>query len=147
MLGESQEHVDALLVEDDLGDAVMLIEAFAHAGKHVNFHAMPSCERALRFLRRDDEYAEAPRPRLIIMDLNLPDEPGLQFLAEVKADAELRTIPTIVLSGSQRPSDLRRSEALRADAFHAKPVDFDGYADLVETISPYLFQPAETSPT
>jgi CheY-like chemotaxis protein len=144
---QDETQVDVLLVEDDLGDAVMLIESFIHAGKHARFHAVTSCAGGLRFLRRCDEYEDAPRPSAIIMDLNLPDDHGLQFLAEVKADAELRTIPAIVLSGSGRPSDVRRSEALRADAFIAKPADFDGYAALVETISKFLVEAAETLPS
>jgi CheY-like chemotaxis protein len=145
MLGEPWDRVDVLLVEDDPGDAVMIIESFAHAGAPAAFHAVGSCE-ALRFLRRAEENREARRPGLIILDLDLPGDHGLQFLAEVKADAELRTIPVIVLSGSRRPSDIRRSKALRADAFITKPRDFDGYADVIDRISVFVSECAATGP-
>ncbi len=143
MLGEPQDRVDVLLVEDDLGDAVMIIESFAHAGAPAVFHAVASCE-ALWFLRRGEENREARRPGLIILDLDLAGDHGLQFLAEVKADAELRTIPVIVLSGSRRPSDIRRSEALRAAAFITKTRDFDGYTDVIDRISAFIFECAAT---
>lgn len=145
MLGEPQDGVDVLLVEDDLGDAVMIIESSATTGTQAVFHAVACCE-ALRFLRRGEENREARRPGLIILDLDLPGDLGLQFLAEVKADAELRTIPVIVLSGSRRPSDRRRSEALRAADFITKPRDFDGYADVIDRISAFISEGAAAGP-
>lgn len=145
MLGEPQDSVDVLLVEDDPADAVMIIESFAYARAPAVFHTAASCE-ALRFLRRAEENREARRPALIILDLSLPGDHGLRFLAGVKADAELRTIPVIVLSGSRRPSDRRRSEALRAAAFITKPRDFDGYADVIDRISAFISERAATGP-
>jgi CheY-like chemotaxis protein len=101
---------------------VVIIESFAHAGRPAVFHAVGSC-KSLRFLRRGEENRVARRPGLIILDLDLPGDHGLQFLAEVKADAKLRIIPGIVLSGSRRPSDIygagRRRERLRSSPNHA----------------------------
>ena len=136
--------IDVLLVEDDPGDAVMIIESFGSARERARFHTVASADTALRFLRRSDEYQDAARPGAIVLDLSLPSDHGLLFLAEVKADAQLRTIPVIVLSGSRRPSDIRRSEALRADAFIAKPRDFDGYADVIDRISAFISERAAT---
>jgi CheY-like chemotaxis protein len=147
MHGGSQGLVEVLLVEDDPGDAVMIIESFDSVRERARFHTVASGETALRFLRRSDEYQDAARPEAIVLDLDLPDEHGLMFLAEVKADPELRTIPVIVMSGSQRPSDVRRLEGLRADAFITKPADFDGYRAVIERISEFIFERAEKPPS
>ncbi len=112
----------------------MIRESFAQARHLSRFHVIPDGQRALRFLRQAEEYAHAPVPALIVLDLGLPDAHGLQFLAQVKADPELRVIPVVVLSSSQRPSDIRRAYGLHANAYILKPADYDGFADVVRQI-------------
>lgn len=126
--------VDVLLVEDDPGDALMVRESFAQAGKNNRFHVVPDGHQALRFLRRAGEHAGAPRPGLILLDLNLPGLHGLEVLAQVKADPELMIIPVVVLSSSRHPDDIRRSYEMHANAYIIKPADFDGFDDMMKRI-------------
>ena len=89
---------------------------------------------ALRFLRRAGEHAGAPRPGLIILDLNLPGLHGLEVLAEIKADPDLMVVPVVVLSSSRNPGDIRRSYELHANAYVVKPEDPDGFDDVIRRI-------------
>jgi CheY-like chemotaxis protein len=113
--------VHVLMVEDDPGDALMVREAFAQAGKNSRFQVVPDGDEALRFLRRSGEYADAPRTGLILLDLNLPQRHGLEMLAQIKADPDLQIIPVIVLSSSQDPVGIRASYQLRATAAGDRP--------------------------
>ncbi|MFY9887313.1 MAG: response regulator [Streptosporangiaceae bacterium] len=134
MSGSASDLVDVLLVEDDPGDALMATETLELARKNGRFHVVADGQSALRFLRRTGEYAAAPSPRLVLLDLNLPGLSGLEVLAEIKSDPELRIIPVIVLSSSRHPDDIRRSYAAHANAYVVKPVDFDGFADTIQKI-------------
>jgi CheY-like chemotaxis protein len=126
--------VHVLMVEDDPGDALMVRESFAQAGKNSRFHVVPDGEEALRFLRRSGEYGDAPRPGLVLLDLHLPRMGGLEVLAQVKADPDLRIIPVIVLSSSQDQADINRSYELRANAYIVKPRDFDGFTAMIRQV-------------
>lgn len=126
--------VHVLMVEDDPGDALMGRESFAQASRNRRFHVVPDGEEVLRFLRRSGEYRDAPRPGLVLLDLNLPKLGGLDVLAQVKADPELRIIPVIVLSSSQDPDDINRSYELHANAYIVKPRDFDGFTAMVKQL-------------
>lgn len=134
MSGHGQAPVDVLLVEDDPGDAVMARESFAQAGKNSRFHVISDGHEALRFLRRQGEYARAPRPGLILLDLNLPGLHGLDVLAEIKADPDLKIIPVVILSTSGHPDDIKRSYELHASAYVVKPADSDGYDAVIKQI-------------
>jgi two-component system response regulator len=134
MPGDEQAPVDVLLIEDDPGDALMVRESFAQADKNNRFHVIPDGHRALRFLRRAGEYASAPRPGLILLDLNLPGMHGLDILAQIKADPGLSIIPVIVLSSSQHPGDIERSYAMHASAYIVKPADFEGFDAMIKQI-------------
>jgi CheY-like chemotaxis protein len=126
--------VDVLLIEDDPGDALMLRESFALAGRNNRFHMVTDGRQALRFLRQAGEHAGAPRPGLVILDLNLPGLHGLEVLAEIKADPHLMTIPVVILSTSRYLDDIKRSYQLHANAYIVKPADFDGFADVIKAI-------------
>jgi len=126
--------VHVLMVEDDPGDALMVRESFAHAGKNSRFHVVPDGDEALRFLRRSGEYGAAPRPGLVLLDLNLPRLHGLGVLAQIKADPDLRIIPVIVLSASQDPADISHSYELHANAYIVKPRDFDGFTAMIKQV-------------
>ncbi|HVK19937.1 MAG TPA: response regulator [Actinokineospora sp.] len=130
--------IDVLLVEDDDGDVLMTREAFEHYKIRNKLHVVRDGEQALRFLRREGDYADAPRPDLILLDLNLPRFDGLQVLAEIKADPRLRPIPVVVLTTSEAEEDILRSYELYANAYVTKPVDFDRFIEVVRKIDEFF---------
>jgi CheY-like chemotaxis protein len=130
--------VDVLLVEDDDGDVLMTKEAFEHHKIRNKLHVVRDGEEALQFLRREGEYANAPRPGLILLDLNLPRRDGRQVLAELKEDAELRVIPVVVLTTSEAEEDIVRSYSLHANAYVSKPVDFDRFIEVIRQIDDFF---------
>jgi CheY-like chemotaxis protein len=130
--------IDVLLVEDDPGDALMTQEAFEHHKIRNTLHVVKDGVEALAFLRREGEHADAPRPGLILLDLNLPRKDGREVLAEVKADAELRHIPVVVLTTSDAEEDILRSYSLHANAYVTKPVDFDRFIEVIRQIDDFF---------
>jgi len=132
------EPADVLLVEDDPGDVLMTKEAFEHYRIRNPLHVVGDGERAMQFLRRDGEYSAAPRPGLILLDLNLPRRNGLEVLADLKSDADLLSIPVVVLTTSQAEEDVLRSYALHANAYISKPVDFDRFTDVIRQINKFF---------
>lgn len=130
--------IDVLLVEDDPGDALMTQEAFEHHKIRNTLHVVKDGVEALEFLRRQGQYENAPRPGLILLDLNLPRKDGREVLSEVKADAELRSIPVVVLTTSEAEEDILRSYSLHANAYVTKPVDFDRFIEVVRQIDDFF---------
>jgi CheY-like chemotaxis protein len=135
--GECQA-VDVLLVEDDPGDVLMTKEAFEHYKLRNVLHVVTDGEQALQFLRRTGGYTDAPRPGLILLDLNLPRLDGLEVLAELKADPVLKVIPVVILTTSQAQQDVLRSYALHANAYVSKPVDFDTFMEVIRQIDNFF---------
>jgi len=130
--------VDVLLVEDDPGDVLMTREAFGQHKIRNELHVVTDGEQALQFLRRTGDYADAPRPGLILLDLNLPRRDGLEVLAELKADPVLKVIPVVILTTSQAEQDILRSYALHANAYVSKPVDFERFMDVIRQIDNFF---------
>ncbi len=130
--------VDVLLVEDDDGDVLMTREAFEHHKIRNKLHVVQDGEEALQFLHREGPYADAPRPGLILLDLNLPRRDGREVLAELKADPELRVIPVVVLTTSEAEEDILRSYSLHANAYISKPVDFDQFIEVIRQIDDFF---------
>jgi CheY-like chemotaxis protein len=130
--------VDVLLVEDDDGDILMIREAFEHGRVRNRLHVVNDGERALRFLRREGEYADAPRPSLVLLDLNLPRRDGSEVLAELKGDPDLMVIPVVVLTTSEAEEDILRSYRLHANAYVTKPVDYDRFVEAVRHIDDFF---------
>ncbi|WP_199440038.1 response regulator [Umezawaea beigongshangensis] len=130
--------IDVLLVEDDPGDALMTEEAFEHHKIRNTLHLVRDGVEALQFLRREGEYADAPRPGLILLDLNLPRMDGREVLAEIKVDEELRSIPVVVLTTSEAEEDVLRSYSLHANAYVTKPVDFERFIEVVRQIDDFF---------
>jgi CheY-like chemotaxis protein len=130
--------VDVLLVEDDEGDVLMTREAFEHYKIRNNLHVVRDGEQALQFVRREGDFATAPRPGLIMLDLNLPRRDGLEVLAEIKADPDLRVIPVVILTTSQAEQDILRSYALHANAYVTKPVDFERFIEVIRQIDNFF---------
>ena len=135
MAGRGAPEPVVLLVEDDPGDVMMIREAFEESKQHGDLYAVGDGEQALSFLRRAGGSTSAPRPGLILLDLSLPGRDGLEILAEVKTDADLLTIPVVVLTSSRSPGDIRRCYALHANAYVTKPKDFDGISEIIRQIA------------
>lgn len=135
---EAQQAVHILLVEDDPGDVLMTQEAFEHHRIRNPLHVVTDGAAALRFLRAEGEYPDAPRPGLILLDLNLPLLNGSEVLAEIKADDRLRSIPVVVLTTSQAEEDILRSYDLHANAYVTKPVDFTCFMDVIRQIDDFF---------
>jgi CheY-like chemotaxis protein len=129
--------VNVLLVEDDPGDVLMTREAFDEY-LHNRLDVVTDGAEALAYLRREDPYADVPRPDLILLDLNLPRRDGREVLKEVKDDPALRHIPVIVLTTSQAEEDVLRSYQLHANAYVTKPVDFEGFIEAIKQIDHFF---------
>jgi CheY-like chemotaxis protein len=129
------EMADVLLVEDDPGDALLIEESFGPAeASNRRCHVASHRDQALRFVRRTGEFAHAPRPKLILLDLNLGQTNGLEVLAELKSDIDLLAIPVVILSSSRHPTDVDRSYALHANGYIVKPVGLDDFVEAIKTI-------------
>jgi CheY-like chemotaxis protein len=132
------EVVDVLLVEDDEGDVLMTREAFEYYKIQNRLHVVGDGKQALEFLRRTGRYADAPRPGLVLLDVNLPRLSGLEVLAELKQDDKLLTIPVIMLTTSQAEQDILRSYSLHANAYISKPVGFQPFLDAIRQIDAFF---------
>jgi CheY-like chemotaxis protein len=130
--------IEVLLVEDDPGDELMTREAFEENKVRNTLHVARDGEEALDFLNRRGAFADAPRPDLVLLDLNLPKFDGRQVLAEIKADENLRTIPVVVLTTSGAEEDILRSYQLHANAYVTKPVDFARFIQVVRQIDNFF---------
>jgi CheY-like chemotaxis protein len=126
-----------LLVEDSLGDVRLTQEAFHEADDALRLYVVVDGVEALSFLRRKGDHAGAPRPDLILLDLNLPKMDGRQVLAEIKQDEALKTIPTVILTTSDAEEDIETVYRLQANCYLTKPVEFDAFEDLVKSISEF----------
>jgi len=135
---EKLEVIDVLLVEDDPGDVLLIREAFEDNKVHNRLHVVPDGVEALTFLRQEGEHADAPRPDLVLLDLNLPRKDGREVLAEVKGDESLQHIPVVVLTTSKAEEDVLRSYKLHANAYVTKPVDFDRFIEVVRQIDEFF---------
>ncbi|UOZ07278.1 MULTISPECIES: response regulator [unclassified Amycolatopsis] len=134
---EALPPIDILLVEDDPGDVLMTQEAFEHHKIRNALHVASDGVEALRFLHREGPFADAPRPGLILLDLNLPRKDGREVLGEIKQDPALRTIPVVVLTTSEAEEDILRSYDLHANAYVTKPVDFEKFVEVVRQIDDF----------
>lgn len=130
--------IDVLLVEDDPGDTLMIREAFEDNKVRNTLACVTDGVEAMDYLRRAGSYADAPRPDLVLLDLNLPRKDGREVLAEIKGDDDLSTIPVVVLTTSQAEEDVLRSYRLHANAYVTKPVDFDRFIEVVRQIDEFF---------
>jgi CheY-like chemotaxis protein len=137
--------ITVLLVEDDPGDVLMTREAFEDKLNN-RLDVVTDGAAALAYLRREPPYADAPRPDLILLDLNLPRRDGREVLAEVKDDPELASIPVVVLTTSQAEEDVLRSYQLHANAYVTKPVDFTGFLEAIRQIDHFFVSVVQLPP-
>jgi len=131
--------VEILLVEDNPGDVRLTVEALKDAKVRNRLTVVGDGEAALAYLRREGRYAEAQRPDLILLDLNLPRKDGREVLQEIKADESLRSIPVVVLTTSQAEQDIAKSYNLHANCYITKPVDLDRFVEVVRAIESFWF--------
>ncbi|BCZ20589.1 response regulator [Mycobacterium senriense] len=132
--------IDILLVEDDPGDELITREAFEHNKLKNRLHVAHDGEEGLNYLYRRGEFADAPRPDLILLDLNLPKYDGRQLLEKVKSDPDLARIPVVVLTTSSAEEDILKSYKLHANAYVTKPVDLDQFMKAVRQIDEFFVQ-------
>jgi CheY-like chemotaxis protein len=126
-----------LLVEDGSGDVRLMREALKEANAHIVLSVVPDGVEAMEFLNREGQHAHAPRPDLILLDLNLPKIDGRKVLALIKGDDRFKTIPTLILTTSQSEADINMCYELQANCFLNKPVQLDDFYSLVSNISEF----------
>ena len=129
--------VEILLVEDNEGDVRLTREALKEGRIRNRLSVVGDGEQALAFLGQQGAYADAPRPDLILLDLNLPRLDGREVLASIKNDANLKSIPVVVLTSSRTEQDLLRAYDLHANCFITKPVEFEQFIDVVRSIEDF----------
>ncbi|NDU71547.1 response regulator [Actinomadura sp. DSM 109109] len=138
MTSTAVQPITVLLVEDDPGDELMTREAFEHNKVGNTLQVVRDGAEALDFLYRRGEHAGAPRPDLVLLDLNLPKRDGREVLQEIKSDPELASIPVVVLTTSSAEEDILRSYKLHANAYVTKPVDFDQFIKAIRQIDDFF---------
>ncbi len=129
--------VEILIVEDNPGDVRLTRECFRDVGIAINLSVAVDGVEAMRFLSRDGIYGNAPRPDLILLDLNLPKMDGREVLARIKQTEDLKAIPTIVLTTSDAEADVVKSYQLQANCYLSKPVQLDAFENLMRSISDF----------
>lgn len=138
--------IDVLLVEDDAGDELITREAFEQNKIRNRLHVAHDGQEGLDFLYRRGDFSDAPRPDLILLDLNLPKYSGRQLLEQIKSDSELGSIPVVVLTSSSLEEDILRSYNLHANAFVTKPVDLDQFFKAIRKIDDFFVEVVRLPP-
>jgi CheY-like chemotaxis protein len=133
----SAELIDVLLVEDSVGDVRLTREAFKDAKVHINLHVAADGAEAMAFLKRAGPHTAAPRPDLILLDLNLPKKDGREVLKEIKESPTLGIIPVVILTTSASEADILRTYQLHANCYITKPVDLEGFLTVVKSIDSF----------
>ncbi|MBN2444391.1 MAG: response regulator [Spirochaetales bacterium] len=126
--------IEILLVEDNYGDIVLTREAFKESKLHNNLSIVKDGVEALAFLKREGEYADAVRPDIILLDLNLPKKTGVEVLNEIKANPELKTIPVVILTCSKNEDDILETYNSHANCYITKPVDFNKFINVIKSL-------------
>lgn len=138
--------IEILLAEDNPGDVRLTEKALDHGNIINNLHVVENGVEAIKFLRQEGDYADKPRPDLVLLDLNMPKKDGREVMEDMKADPSLRRIPVVVLTSSEAEEDVVRSYELNANAYLTKPVDFDGFVDIVKRIEDFWFSVVKMPP-
>jgi chemotaxis family two-component system response regulator Rcp1 len=138
---------EILLIEDNSGDILLTLEAFKECGEQHSINAVKDGVEALKYLRNQDNYSNAPKPDLILLDLNLPRKDGREVLEEIKNDDELKLIPVIVLSTSKNELDIHKCYELGVNCYISKPVELDSFIENIITIEKFWMQTAKKPKT
>jgi two-component system, chemotaxis family, response regulator Rcp1 len=136
-IGEDGMSVQVLLVEDSPGDVRLTQESFRHANNTIHLNVAADGVEAMAFLRQQGAHLYAPRPDLILLDLNLPKMDGREVLAQIKDDSNLKLIPTVILTTSDAEADIAKSYALQANCYLTKPVELEAFESLVMSINDF----------
>jgi chemotaxis family two-component system response regulator Rcp1 len=136
-IARGHQLLEVLLVEDSPGDVRLTKEALRDANGSIDLHVAADGVEAMAFLRRDGIHRNAPRPDLILLDLNLPKMDGREVLAHIKDDETLKTIPTIILTTSEAEADILKSYQLHANCYLSKPVQLQAFETLVKSINEF----------
>ena len=139
-------NVTILLVEDNPGDVRLTQEALRESKLLNELHVVNDGEEAMAFLRREDRYVDAPRPGLILLDLNLPKKDGREVLAEIKSDEHLKAIPVVILTTSSADIDIVKTYENHANCFITKPVNLDQFLIIVKSIEAFWFNIVQLPP-
>ena len=138
--------IEVLLVEDSPGDVRLTQEALKDAKVQINLHVARDGIEAMAFLKREGENANAPRPDLILLDLNLPKKDGREVLQEIKENPAFKSIPVVILTTSAAEADILRSYMLHANCYITKPVDLEGFLTVVKAIDSFWFSVVKLPP-
>jgi chemotaxis family two-component system response regulator Rcp1 len=134
---EAGKPMEVLLVEDSPGDVRLTKEAFRDANRSIHLHVAADGVEAMAFLRQEGAHVHAPRPDIILLDLNLPKMDGREVLAHIKEDDNLKTIPTVILTTSDAEADIVKCYQLQANCYLSKPVQLDAFEALVKSINDF----------
>jgi CheY-like chemotaxis protein len=134
---ERARPIEILLVDDNPGDVQLTTRAFQDANVHNTLHVARDGVEAMAFLRREGHYADAPRPDLVLLDLNLPKKDGREVLEEIKASEDLTRIPLVILTASEAEEDIVRTYGLHASCYVTKPVDLDRFISVVRSLETF----------
>jgi len=144
MSENSGRRVDILLIEDNEGDVILTKTAFAEGKVPNTIHVCRNGEEGLAFLRREGQCADAPRPDLVLLDLNLPGMSGQDVLHEIKQSEDLREIPVVIMTSSNAERDIVQSYRLHANSYVVKPVGMDELIEITDTIESFWFKIVKT---
>jgi two-component system, chemotaxis family, response regulator Rcp1 len=136
-IGDDDMPIEVLLVEDSPGDVRLTREVFRNTNMSIRMHVASDGVEAMAFLRREGVHVGAPRPEIILLDLNLPKMDGREVLAHIKKDASLKTIPTVILTTSDAEADIVKSYQLQANCYLIKPVQLEAFESVVKSINDF----------
>lgn len=137
---EQSEIRQILLVEDNQGDIRLIKEVFNYGKVPVNLNVVNNGVDAVSFLKKDSNFPDAPRPELVILDLNLPKKNGKEVLADIRADKQLSSLPVIILTSSEAESDVQICKSLKVERYYTKPMELDKFVSVVEEIEDFLIK-------
>lgn len=140
------EPIEILMVEDNPSDVRLTVEAFKDAKVFNNMSVAKDGEEAMAFLRKEGKFSDAPRPDLILLDLNLPKKNGREVLEEIKNDGSLKRIPVVILTTSEDEKDILRAYDLHVNAYIKKPVDLDQFIKIVEAVEDFWLSVVKLPP-
>ena len=146
MSPDEREPIEILLAEDNPGDVKLTQKALDQGDLLNNLHVVNDGIETMKFLRKEGEYAETPMPDLLLLDLNMPKKDGRQVMQDMDADPQLRRIPVVVLTSSEAEEDIIRSYELSANAYLTKPVDFDGFVEIINRLENFWFEIVKMPP-
>jgi CheY-like chemotaxis protein len=145
-VGEESRPIEILLVEDNAGDVRLVKEALEENKFLNNLHVARDGVEAMKFLHKEGEYANAVRPDLILLDLNLPKKDGREVLAEVKVDEDLKRIPVVIMTISKAEEDILKTYNLHANCYITKPIDLDQFIKVVKSVENFWLAIVELPP-